>query len=100
MLQQEAAGAFNQESVRLVEVEMTERRWLRRVLRNHVRLTGSPRAMHLLSDFNLPLFRVEPVQPPCTVAETWAPILERLHQQEATVPATAWIVPAQEPLAN
>lgn len=99
VLQQEA-GAFNQESVRLVEVEMTERRWLRRVLRNHVRLTGSPRAMHLLSDFNLPLFRVEPVQPPCTVAETWAPILERLHQQEATVPGTAWIVPAQEPLAN
>ncbi|HEV2118316.1 MAG TPA: glutamate synthase large subunit, partial [Terriglobales bacterium] len=42
--------AFNQESVRLVEVEMTERRWLRRVLRNHVRLTGSPRAMHLLND--------------------------------------------------
>ncbi|HKC72475.1 MAG TPA: hypothetical protein VKB60_12665, partial [Terriglobales bacterium] len=97
---QDAAAAFNQESVRLAEVEMTERRWLRRVLRNHVRLTGSPRAMHLLSDFNLPLLRVEPVQPPCTVAETWAPILERLHQQEETVLGIPWIVPAQEPLAN
>jgi glutamate synthase (ferredoxin) len=97
---QEEAGTFNQESVRLAEVEMTERRWLRRVLRNHVRLSGSPRAMHLLSDFNLPLLRVEPAQPPCTVAETWAPILERLHQQEETVLGTPWIVPAQEPLAN
>ena len=97
---QESAGTFNQESVRLAEVEMTERRWLRRVLRNHVRLTGSPRAMHLLSDFNLPLLRVEPVEPPCTVAETWATILERLHQQEETVLGPPWIVPVQEPLAN
>ncbi len=97
---QEAAGAFNQESVRLAEVEMTERRWLRRVLRNHVRLTGSPRAMHLLSDFSLPLLRVEPVQPPCTVAETWTPILERLHHQEETALGTPSVVPAQEPLAN
>jgi glutamate synthase (ferredoxin) len=100
VLQDAADLAFNQESVRLAEVELTERRWLRRVLRNHVRLTGSPRAMHLLSDFNLPLLRVEPLQPPCTVAETWAPILERLHQQEAAVPGVAWVVPAQEPLAN
>jgi len=59
----ESGLAFNGESVRLVEVEMTERRWLRRVLRNHVRLTGSPRAMHLLSNFNLPLQRVQPLQP-------------------------------------
>ena len=95
-----SAGAFNRESVRLLEVEMTERRWLRRVLRNHVRLTGSPRAMTLLSDFNLPLLRVEPLQLPCSVADTWAPILERLHQQEATLPGGAWVIPAQEPLAN
>jgi glutamate synthase domain-containing protein 2/glutamate synthase domain-containing protein 1/glutamate synthase domain-containing protein 3 len=95
-----AAQVCNRESVLLAEVEMTERRWLRRVLRNHVRLTGSPRAMRLLSDFNLPLFRVEPLQRPCTVAETWAPILERLHQQEAAVPGAAWIIPAQEPLPN
>ena len=97
---QDSAGAFNQESVRLLEVEMTERRWLRRVLRNHVRLTSSPRAMTLLSDFNLPLLRVEPLQPPCSVAETWAPILERLHHQDAAVPGAAWVLPAQEPLAN
>jgi len=97
---QDSAGGFNQESVRLLEVEMTERRWLRRVLRNHVRLTGSPRAMTLLSDFNLPLLRVEPLQPPCSVAETWAPILERLHHQDAAVPGAAWVLRAQEPLAN
>jgi glutamate synthase (ferredoxin) len=92
--------ALNQESVRLAQVEMRERRWLRRVLRNHVRLTGSPRAMHLLGDFNLPLLRVEPLQPPCTVEETWAPILERLQQEEAVVPGATWILPAQEPLST
>ncbi|MGE5205535.1 MAG: glutamate synthase-related protein, partial [Chlamydiota bacterium] len=96
----DAPLALNQESVRLAQVEMTERRWLRRVLRNHVRLTGSPLAMHLLSDFNLPLLRVEPLQPPCTEAETWAPILERLQRQEALVPGGAWVIPVQEPLAN
>ncbi len=91
---------INPESVRLAPLEMTERRWLRRLLRNHVRLTGSPCAMDLLGDFNLPLLRVEPVHPPCTVAETWAPVLERLHQQEAAVPAAPWIVATHEPLAN
>ncbi|HKU20415.1 MAG TPA: glutamate synthase large subunit [Terriglobales bacterium] len=96
----DSAGAFNQESVRLLEVEMTERRWLRQVLRHHVRLTGSPRAMTLLSDFNLPLLRVEPVHPPCSAAETWAPILERLQQQEPAVPGAMWIIPAQERLPN
>jgi glutamate synthase domain-containing protein 3 len=92
--------ACNRESVRLRELEMTERRWLRRILRNHVRLTGSPRAMSLLSDFNLPLLRVEPLQPPCSVAETWAPILHRLQQQDAAVPGAPWPLGAQEPLAN
>ena len=86
--------------MRLAQLEMTERRWLRQLLRNHVRLTGSPRAMDLLGDFNLPLLRVEPLNPPCTVAETWAPVLERLHQQESTVPSGLWITLTQEPLIN
>ena len=99
---QASAGELriNPESVRLAQLEMTERRWLRQLLRNHVRLTASPRAMELLGDFNLPLLRVEPLHPPCTVAETWAPVLERLRQQESSVPGADWIIPAQEPLAN
>jgi glutamate synthase (ferredoxin) len=99
VLQDSAAGlAFNQQSVRLLPLGMTEKRWLRRVLRNHVRLTGSPAAMRLLGDFALPLLRVEPLQPPCSVAETWAPILERLDQQEAAVPGMPRILPSEEPL--
>ena len=97
---QEAADtlAFNDESVRLVQLEITEKRWLRRLLRNHVRFTGSPLAMKLLGDFALPLLRVEPVQPPCSIAETWAPVLQRLDQQEAAVPDLARILPSEEPL--
>jgi hypothetical protein len=56
--------------------------------------------MRLLSDFALPLLRVEPLQPPCSVAETWAPILARLDEQESAVPDAAWTIPAREPLSS
>jgi glutamate synthase (ferredoxin) len=57
--------------------------WLRRVLREHVRLTGSPRARRLLaSEDRPPLVRLEPVSLPCSIAHTWEPILNRLEQQE------------------
>jgi glutamate synthase (ferredoxin) len=60
-----------------------EELWLRRVLREHVRLTGSPRARRMLnSDERLPLARLEPVHLPCSIAKTWEPILNRLEQQE------------------
>ena len=35
---------YNQHSVRLAPIEVREEVWLRRVLRKHLRLTGSPRA--------------------------------------------------------
>ena len=64
-------------------VDEQEEVWLRRVLSEHVRLTGSPRAQRLLkADAQLPLVRLEPVHLPCSIAETWAPILSRLEQQE------------------
>ncbi|MGH9736497.1 MAG: glutamate synthase large subunit [Candidatus Acidiferrales bacterium] len=57
--------------------------WLRRVLREHVRLTGSPRGRRMLnSTARLPLVRLEPVHLPCSIARTWEPILNRLEQQE------------------
>jgi glutamate synthase domain-containing protein 3 len=68
----------NYESVRWAILSTIEERWLRTVLRRHVQLTGSPRAARLLSRAALPFLRVEPVQPPCSVEETWAPILSRL----------------------
>jgi glutamate synthase domain-containing protein 2/glutamate synthase domain-containing protein 1/glutamate synthase domain-containing protein 3 len=72
----------NYESVRWATLSTTEERWLRKVLRRHVQLTGSPRAARLLSRATLPFLRVEPVQPPCSVEETWAPILSRLAGDE------------------
>lgn len=63
--------------------EDREDAWLRRVLREHVRLTGSPHARRLLSsDAPLPLVRLEPLHLPCSIAQTWEPLLNRLEQQE------------------
>ena len=64
---------YNQHSVRVAPIEVREEVWLRRVLRKHLRLTGSPRAAALLADrAPLPFLRVEPLALPCTIAETWA----------------------------
>jgi glutamate synthase (ferredoxin) len=86
---------YNQQSVRLAPVEVGEELWLRRVLRKHLRLTASPRAASLLNaDNSLPFLRVEPLTLPCSVADTWAPILARFKRQPASVEApTAVYVP-------
>jgi glutamate synthase domain-containing protein 3 len=86
---------YNQQSVRLAPVEVREEVWLRRVLRKHLRLTGSPRAASLLNaDTPLPFLRVEPLALPCSVADTWAPILARFKRQPSSVQApTAVYVP-------
>jgi glutamate synthase domain-containing protein 2/glutamate synthase domain-containing protein 3 len=85
---------YNQHSVRLSPIEVREEVWLRRVLRKHVRLTGSPQAAALLNaQAPLPFLRVEPLVLPCTIAETWAPILTRFRRpvmpQAYTVPMVA-----------
>jgi hypothetical protein len=73
----------NRDSVRLAALEPREEVWLRRILHRHVQLTGSPRAAKLLSCSTLPLLRVEPLTPPCSIEETWASILARLAAHEA-----------------
>ena len=75
--------AMNRESVRFATLEPQEEQWLRRILRRHLQLTGSPRAADLLSCSALPLLRVEPLAPPCSIEETWASILARLATEEA-----------------
>ncbi len=74
-----------------------EEAWLRRVLREHLQLTGSPRARRLLKSLApLPLVRLEPVQLPCPIEQTWAPILSRLERQEIAalrLPAPSEISP-------
>ena len=84
-------------SVRFTDIDQQEDRWLRRILRRHVQLTGSPRAARLLSSAVLPFLRVEPLQPPCSVEQTWVPILSRLGKNATRVlePARAH---SEEPL--
>jgi glutamate synthase domain-containing protein 3 len=78
-----ACHATNRESVRFAEIENQEERWLRRILQRHVQRTGSPRAAELLSRSALPLLRMEPVAPPCTIEESWSSILSRIAAEEA-----------------
>ncbi len=85
MLRTAGCDHRNHQSVRFATLQPNEERWLRRVLRRHVQLTSSPRAARLLSSAALPLLRLEPLQPPCSVEETWAPILARLTAQENRV---------------
>jgi len=63
---------YHTEFVRLAEIEYEEQLSLRRVLREHARLTGSPVARELLRRrAALPLVRVEPMHRPCSLAQTW-----------------------------
>ncbi|MFZ0297414.1 MAG: glutamate synthase large subunit [Candidatus Sulfotelmatobacter sp.] len=75
--------ALNLDSVRFATLQPQEELWVRRILRRHLQLTGSPRAADLLSCSALPLLRVEPVMPPCSIDDTWASILARLATEEA-----------------
>ncbi|HVO62240.1 MAG TPA: glutamate synthase large subunit [Terriglobales bacterium] len=88
----------NYESVRWATLAAYEERWLRRVLRRHVQLTGSPGAARLLSRATLPFLRVEPLQPPCSVEETWAPILQRLAGYDEHAFETVQVAGSEEPL--
>jgi glutamate synthase (ferredoxin) len=70
----------NHEFVRCAEigdgVGEQEEGWLRLLLQEHFRLTGSQRARRLLQSTHLlPLVRLEPVHLPCAIADTWAPFL-------------------------
>jgi glutamate synthase (ferredoxin) len=98
LLRVPAHNLRNHSSVRFATLEQNEELWLRRILRRHVQLTGSPRAARLLRSASLPLLRVEPVQPPCTVEESWASILTRVAQQEARAFEPEKIVSSDGPL--
>ena len=87
-----AVTDYNPEFVRPAEIEEPERAWLRQALMEHVRLTDSPKARRLLrySSASFLLVRLQPVSLPCSVAQTWEPILARWRkekQRTVTVPA-------------
>jgi len=75
---------FNAEFVRRAEIGEQERVWLREALSEHVRLTDSPKARRILksSNWSSLLVRLEPVNLPCPVEQTWAPIVERWSKRE------------------
>jgi glutamate synthase (ferredoxin) len=87
LLRDDATGhVHNEQFVRLVPLELNEELWLRRVLRRHERLTGSPKvAQLLLRDQPLPFSRVEPLSSPCSIEETWDAILKRFKVKRASV---------------
>jgi glutamate synthase domain-containing protein 3 len=74
---------INHDSVRFATLEPQEEKWLRRILRRHLQLTGSPRAAELLACTTLPLVRVEPLALPCSIEDSWASILTHLAAEEA-----------------
>jgi glutamate synthase (ferredoxin) len=98
VLRDSARDHLNHHSVRFATLEGNEERWLRRILRRHLQLTSSPRAARLLSSAALPLLRVEPLQPPCSIEETWAAILSRLDRQEAQAFEPRQPLPSEGPL--
>ena len=90
---------INRDSVRLCALEAQEEQWLRRILHRHVQLTGSPRGADLLSSA-LPLVRVEPVAPPCSIEESWSSILSRLAAQEARSYGRDKLVSSERPVVQ
>jgi glutamate synthase domain-containing protein 3 len=84
-------GGYNREFVRCtaveeklkIQIDEQEEAWLRLVLGEHLRPTGSPRARRLLkAETPLSLVRVEPVHLPCPIAQTWNPIIARLEKKQ------------------
>src|SRR5437016_977882 len=75
-----AEDVYNRDFVRLVPCSPEEEAALRQVLRKHFQLTESPRAAWLLDSVSsLPFTRLQPLQLPCPVDQTWASILQRLQ---------------------
>ncbi len=91
----------NREFVRCAEIGdgagEQEESWLRALLQEHFRLTGSQRARRLLQSTHLlPLVRLEPVQLPCAIADTWAPFLTQPNtRNETEVPEVGRALPLE-----
>jgi glutamate synthase (NADPH/NADH) large chain/glutamate synthase (ferredoxin) len=91
---------LNRDSVRFATLEPQEEQWVRRILRRHLQLTGSPRAAELLACSTLPLLRVEPLAPPCSIEDTWASILSRLAAEEARTYGRDKLLASERPVVQ
>jgi glutamate synthase (ferredoxin) len=86
ILRAEAEDVLHRDFVSVEEISGSEDAWLRRVLREHLDRSGSPRAARLLSRRGpLPMLRVQPVHLQGTVEGTWDPVLAQLKQEFAPV---------------
>ncbi len=75
-----ARHRFHPDFVQAVVCSAEEDAMLRQVLIKHCLVTGSPTAALLLNAGPvLPFMRLQPLQLPCTVDQTWAPALRRLR---------------------
>jgi glutamate synthase (ferredoxin) len=80
LLQEHAVqSAYNADFVEVAACTEEEDQCLRRVLIKHCLMTGSPIATLLLnSGTRLPMVRLQPKRLPCSIEQTWTPILRRL----------------------
>jgi glutamate synthase domain-containing protein 3 len=96
VLRAEADDVLHREFVQLAELVPAEENWVRRVLKEHVRLTGSPRASRILSRRGaLPMVRVQPVHFRGTLEATWSPLLAKLGS-----PAPVALAVAEQPAVS
>ena len=78
----------NLEFVQLAHCSQDEDAALRQVLTRHVLLTASPRAAFLLNcGTRLPMMRLQPRHLPCSIEQTWSPLLHRLQSSPSAAPA-------------
>jgi len=75
-----ARNRYHADFVQAVACSAEEDAMLRQVLIKHCLVTGSPSAALILNAGPLlPFMRVQPLQLPCAVDQTWAPILRRIQ---------------------
>jgi glutamate synthase domain-containing protein 2/glutamate synthase domain-containing protein 1/glutamate synthase domain-containing protein 3 len=83
VLHSEVEDVLHREFVTLAEIDVSEESALRRVIEEHIYLTGSPRAAKLLLHPGLlPMARVQPVHFQGTIEATWRPMLEKLKDRD------------------
>ena len=87
------AGIWNSQSVASASLEDKEERWLRRILDQHLHFTHSPVAAELLRNpmtMSQLFARVQPVNLPCPIEQTWAAVLAQLTGASDAVSQTGF----------
>jgi glutamate synthase domain-containing protein 2/glutamate synthase domain-containing protein 1/glutamate synthase domain-containing protein 3 len=80
VLRAEAEDVLHRDFVTVEEISVSEDRWLRQVLHEHLDRTGSPRASRLVSRRGpLPMLRVQPLHLQGTVESAWEAALAQLQ---------------------